>query len=140
MKYLIDTNIFLRVLIPEDKHSFLECKNVITAIETGSIEAITTSITLAELAWTLKSHYKLTKVEIVSALKSTRGTSNLIIDDSYDNSLAIELFEKHNVKFIDCLLASIPEVQNKAWTIISYDKDFDKLKILKKEPGQIKLK
>lgn len=139
MKYLIDTNIFLRTIIPENQKSFSECKEIINLIESGFIEAVTTSATLAELAWTLKSHYRLNKDEIVIALKSVKGINGLEIVDSYDSAISIELFEKNNVKFIDCLIASIPAVQNKSWTIISYDKDFDKLKVLKKEPRQIKL-
>ena len=31
-----------------------------------------------------------------------------------------------------------PLSKNKKWVIVSYDKDFDKLKVIRKEPGQIK--
>lgn len=134
MKYLIDTNVFLRTLVPEDKKSFLECKNIISLIETGSIDAVTASVALAELVWTLKSHYRLKKDEIVLAIKSVAGTKGLEIVDNYDSGLSIDLFEKTNVKFIDCLLASILQLQNKEWGVISYDKDFDKLGVIRKEP------
>jgi predicted nucleic-acid-binding protein len=137
MKYLIDTNIFLRILIPENEKSFLECTSLIKEVKNGSVKAMITNVTLAELAWTLKSYYKIKKDKIVIALKSILDINGLVVIDKLNSTNAVELYEKYNVKFIDCLLASIIEIQNKTWTIISYDKDFDKLNIIRKEPREI---
>jgi len=35
------------------------------------------------------------------------------------------------------MLASIPKVLSKEWVIVSYDKDFKKLPIISKEPGEV---
>ena len=41
------------------------------------------------------------------------------------------------MKFIDALIASHKSIQEEAAVIVSYDKDFDKLGILRKEPKDI---
>lgn len=139
MKYVIDANIFLRIFANDDKKKAQECGVLIRAITDGKINAYTTSITIAEVVWTLQSFYSYNKENVVEAVKSITGINSLAIIDNYNHSIAFSLFEKNNVKFIDCLLASIPEIQKKEWAIISYDKDFDRLKIIRKEPGKITL-
>jgi predicted nucleic acid-binding protein len=54
-----------------------------------------------------------------------------------DVSLAIEFYKNYNIKFIDALIASNPKIFKKEITIISYDKDFDKINVLRKEPKEI---
>jgi len=52
-------------------------------------------------------------------------------------NLAIEIYEKFPVKFIDALIVSNPKIFKKEITIISYDKDFDKLNVKRKEPKDV---
>lgn len=56
--------------------------------------------------------------------------------DHYDYLSAVSLFEKTNVKFFDALISSISEIMEQRWIVISYDKDFDKLGVKRKEPGE----
>lgn len=140
MKYVIDTNIFLRILTNDDTQKAHECNTLVKAIIGGEIDVCTTSITITEVVWTLQSFYSYTKDSIVDAIKSITGISGMTIIDNYNNSVAYNLFEKNNVKFVDCLLASIPKIQKKDWAIISYDRDFDKLGIIRKEPKTFKFK
>ena len=55
----------------------------------------------------------------------------------YDYINAVSLFSKYKVPFVDCCIASIPEVQSKELTVVSYDADFKKLPVLWKTPKQI---
>lgn len=136
MKYFVDTNIFLRVLVRESQSMFGECSNCLSLIECGKIKATTSDIVLSEVVWTLKRFYKLPKTKII---KSLHGIYEFKFkyDNNFQTKLAVDLFKNKSVKYIDCLIASIPEVQNKKWTVISYDKDFDKLGVKRKEPGEI---
>lgn len=52
---------------------------------------------------------------------------------------AIDLYQKHNIKFVDALIASHPKMQNKEIVVVSYDKDFDKLGIKRQEPAEVLL-
>lgn len=47
------------------------------------------------------------------------------------------MFEQKPVKFIDALLASIKEIKEKKWKVVSYDRDFDKLGVVRIEPKEI---
>ncbi len=133
MIYILDTNIFLRTLIKEDNQTFEDCINFLRLVKTNKIKAILPGVVLSEIAWVLKSFYKFPKSKVVKALKSMLKLSGLKIADNYDYKQTIKFYESKNVKYIDCLIASL--VKNKNYSVISYDKDFDKLKIKRQEPG-----
>jgi predicted nucleic-acid-binding protein len=140
MVYLIDTNVFLRTLVKENKNSFNHCYSFLKAVKTNKIKAVTASIVLAEIVWTLSSFYKLPKKQVVEAIRSIVNLRGLKIVDKYNHLLAINLYESKTVKYIDAVIASIDEIQAKKWTVVSYDDDFDKLGIVRKEPKQVFLK
>lgn len=136
-KVFIDTNIFLRTLIEEDKKSFKDCFQLLQNIKTNKLRGVTSSVILSEVAWTLFSYYKFSKPEVVKALRSIINLRGLSIIDKFQHEIALSLYEKNNVKFIDALIASNPDIFNKKWVIISYDNDFDKINIKRMEPNQI---
>ena len=137
MKYFIDTNIFLRILIKENKKAFSDCSAFLEKVKTNKIKAVTASLVLAEIAWTLSSYYKFPQKKVAQAVKSVVNLRNLKIIDGYDHLLALELFENSRVKFIDAYIASIQKIQLKKWTIVSYDKHFDKLGVKRIEPKKV---
>ena len=137
MKYFIDTNIFLRVAIIEDKKTFEECEKVLSAVKSGLIDAVTSSVVLAEMVWVLGKSYNEPKKKIVKLLKYTMNINGLGVVDDFDMTKALELYEAYNVKFIDAMLASIPEILSKKWTVISYDEDFKKLPVKWLTPGNL---
>jgi predicted nucleic-acid-binding protein len=135
--YFIDTNIFLRMIVKDDKQSAKDCALLFDKIKRGKISATISILILAEIQWTLKSFYGLEKKQITTILKSISEMKYLKTRDKHDAAVALELYEKYNVKFIDALIVSYSEILNKKMTVISFDKDFDKLKILRKEPRDL---
>lgn len=136
-KYFIDTNIFLRPIVKDDFRKVQECEKILEKVKEGEIIAFTSNIVLAELMWVCNSFYKIKKQEIVKILKGISNFKNLKIIDNFNSKVAIKLYEKHSIKFIDALIASNPDILDKTMAIISYDKDFDKINIIRKEPKQI---
>lgn len=138
--YFIDSNIFLRVLAKENPQIFDECVGLLTKIRNkGSGTAFYTgNLVVAEVAWTLASYYKAPKDLIIKGLGSIFNTGNIKFVEDYDFKVALKIYAEKNVKFIDALIASIPQIQAKEWTVISYDRDFDKIGINRKEPMGIK--
>ena len=136
-KYFLDTNIFLRVLIKEGNRVFKDCYQLLERVKTNQIKAATANIALAEIAWTLHSYYQFPKGEVVQAIKGILNLRGLRIIDSYEPFWAIEKFRQHNIKYIDALIASILIRQKSKWVIVSYDKDFDKIGVKRKEPEEI---
>jgi len=133
MIFILDTNIFLRVLIKEDKQTFTDCVNFLELVKNKKIEAVVPGVVLSEIAWVLKSFYSFSKSKIVKALKSIIKLNGLEIVDDYDYDQALDFYSKKNVKYIDCLIASLAKGKN--YTVISYDQDFDKLKVKRREPS-----
>ena len=137
MLYFIDSNIFLRALHKENRKFFLDCVRLLKNIKENRIKAYTSTVVLAEVVWTLQSFYGIEKDKIISGLKGITSLNGLKITDNYNNVLALDIWQKHSVKFIDALIASDPAVQDKSASIISYDRDFDKLKVVRHEPKDI---
>lgn len=137
MKYFLDTNIFIRVLELENKKIFNECHKVLDLVKNLKIKAYTSSTVLSEIVWVLGSSYNESREKILTGLSSILKLNNLKIIDNYDLSKALELYSDFSVKFIDALIASNPEIQAKKMTVVSYDKDFDKLKVKRLEPKDL---
>ncbi len=137
MIYFIDTNVFLRTLIAsQDTAIQRQCTELFEHIRDQKITAVTADIVLAEVVWTLKTFYKLPKKEITLALKSILNLK-ISLHNEHSTQDAVMLFEQNNVKYIDCLIASIPAIKHKQWVVVSYDSNFDKLGVLRKEPQKI---
>lgn len=136
-KYFLDSNIFLRPIIKDDPRQAEECKILFEKIKSGEIKALTSSLVLAEIAWVCKSVYGLGSGEIVKILKGILGFKYIKFVDDFDPFLAVEIFQNFNVKFIDCLTASNAWIYKREVAIISYDGDFDKLNVIRKEPAEV---
>ena len=136
--YFIDTNIFLQVLIKEDVQSFQECLRILRLVRENQILAVTSSLVLAEIGWTLKSFYETPKDKIAEMIESIVNLRGLKIVDDFDPSLALEFFRQYNVKLIDAFIASLKPIADKKWIVVSYDKDFQKLPILASFPALVK--
>lgn len=137
MNYFIDTNIFLRVLVKEDIKQSEECFKLLEKIKTNTIEGFTAGIILAEIVWTLKSYYAVEKNQVINSLKAILHLSGLKIIDGYDHNWALKLYGTHNVKYVDCLIASLKPIKNHTMTIVSYDRDFNSLPVLTKTPSSL---
>lgn len=136
--FLIDTNIFLRLIVNDDEKSSKDCAKFLEGVKNSTYKAITTTVTLSEIAWTLLSFYKLEKKDVAKAVSSILSLQGLEIFDQYDHILTLEIFTGKNVKYIDALIASTAISIGKNCIIVSYDKDFDKIENIKrKEPREI---
>ena len=132
--YFIDTNVFIRVLVKDNEKFFRECLSFLNLIKKDEIRAFTSTLVLSEVEWVLDGFYKFEKQKVIEALDGIIKLKNLKIIDKFDPQLALDIFQKNNVKFIDALISSNPQIFQMKIIIISYDKDFDKLNVKRKEP------
>ena len=132
--YFVDTNIFLRALINDDEKKYTDVITFLEGIKNNRFKAYSSSLVLAEVVWTLSSFYKLQKSDVVKSVESIINLSGLMFVENQDSAKALDLYKTHNVKYIDCLIISGLIDKNKAWTIVSYDLDFDKLGAERIEP------
>lgn len=134
--YFIDTNVFIRFFVKEDEKHFFECSGIMQRMRRGEIRGYINSLVLAEVNWVLKTFYRFSKKDILYALQSIISLPNLWIDDRNDPAKAVFLYQRHNVKFIDAMIASHALVADWKIPVISYDSDFSKLGIVHLTPRQ----
>lgn len=132
--FLIDTNVFVETLIERDEKYHRDSLRFLRVAREGQLNVAVAGVSLAELVWVLGRTYKLKKPDLVKAVNSVLRLRGLRLIDEYDYKEALELYQKHAVKFIDCLMASITKVKERKWILVSYDKDFDKLGVKRLEP------
>lgn len=137
MKYLLDTNVFLRFLVRDSEIDYKECKTLFESINNSKDEFITTGIVLSEISWVLGSYYKRSREETSEKLNGILKIKGLKLIDNYNWLSAIKIYRENKVKFIDAVLSTIPQVAQKEWTIVSYDEDFKKLPVLWKKPSDL---
>ena len=136
-KYFLDTNVFLRPIVRDVPSQAADCLKLLEKISKGGLVAFTSSLVLAELNWTLLKFYDYSKSDIVEILSGLAVAKNLKIADRYNPVQASQLYTTYNVKFIDCLIASHPQISSQQMAVVSYDKDFDKLGVKRFEPSDL---
>ena len=139
MVYFLDTNIFTRISVKDSSEMALECEQLIENIRRGKIAAITSNFVIIEFGWLLKSYYKKDRAETAEFMAGVYKLNGLKVIDELDLPKAINLFKNNNVDLTDALIASIPQIASKTWTVVSYDEDFKKLPVLWKKPGGVKV-
>jgi predicted nucleic acid-binding protein len=136
--YFIDTNIFLRTLVLENPQMTRESAAVLRLIKNGVIKAYTNDLVIAEINWVLRQVYLTSKEQRIKSIKGIIKLKNLKIVTETDFLLGLNLYEQYNIKFIDALIAANRLIQKRQAIIVSYNKDFDKIKGIKRlEPKQI---
>jgi len=136
-RYFVDTNVFIDIVMKRDEKRFRQCSRFFQKVKLNKIKAVTGNVVLAELIWTLKSFYGIGKEEIARRIKSIIKLRGIKLVDNYDSLRAIDLYQSKSIKYIDALIASIKPIQEKKWTVVSFDKDFDRIGVNRKEPGKI---
>jgi len=135
----IDTNIFLRYYIREDKQTYLDCQKFLKKVSQGSIRAFINTLVISEVYFVAKTQYDISKSDCLMLLRNIRGYKGLTLLDSYNYSKALDIFEVNNVKFTDSFIASFQPIVDGQMPIVSYDKDFDKIPGVKRvEPSAVK--
>lgn len=124
-KIFLDTNIWLRFLVADQKKQYETCKKLISLNEEGKFKLYTSTIVLLEIIYTLSSFYRIRKRTIINDIKAILISRNLTLIEKTDFEKALSLYQKHKIKLADCLIASqVP----KGVLLCTYDRDFKKIK------------
>lgn len=136
MVYFIDANIFLEIQLNDEKSG--ECKEFIRKIDANKIDAVTSDFIvytcLIQIFNKTKSPEKMnnfmTFLTNLEKLEIIRPSQAVI-------SKAVENTKKYKLDFDDALVVACV-TENKIDSLVSFDKDFDKVEDLKRvEPKNI---
>ncbi|MFQ5800110.1 MAG: PIN domain-containing protein [Candidatus Hydrothermarchaeales archaeon] len=127
MEVFLDSNIFLRAILRDDKKKAAHCLKLFEKVDRGEVGAATSTLVLNEILWVLEG-YKVERKEIAERLDAI-ARSNLEILGTKDSSIVLEslaYYRDLEVDFIDALNACIAR-ENEIQMIVTYDSHFEKL-------------
>ncbi len=132
--YLVDTNIFLEVLLCQAKKE--ECEKLLGLFAKGEKLGIVTDFTVHSIIVTMFSYGKLEGLKVfLSSLTSYKGL-RIYPTDLTNEITATQLAAENKLDMDDAIQYSIAVATN-VEAIVSFDKHFNKLQIPRKEPHQI---
>jgi len=132
--YLIDTNIFLEVMLSRKRSE--ECKRLLTMLREGKIKGIATDFTIYSIMILLEKFNRLSELKrFLLSLTAYKGLLIYVLSIT-DKVRAVEEAKKGKLD-LDDALQYVSALSVKAKAIVSFDKDLDRLKIPRVEPKDI---
>lgn len=123
-KVFVETSVLMRFLTADDAQKFQDCLALFEKIEQGQIRPYTSNMVVLEALFLLTKLYKFPKTKVLIDLHKVLDLRNLTLIEKTDTKAALNLFEKFNIKYADCMIATqVP----KAIILLTYDEDFKKL-------------
>ena len=124
MVYLLDTNIIIRFLVGDNEEHLAKSTEYFEQIELGSMEVEILSDVLMEAFFVLTKFYKVTKVEVISDLKTILSFEGVVNKDKVILFETLSIIENKNIDFVDALICAKCKFQN--YEKLSFDKDLSK--------------
>ena len=123
-KIFIDTSVFIRFLTKDNPKKYEDCLLLLQLVSEGKIKPYISNIVIMELIFILDRHYNFPKSKVTDAIARLYLLRNLTVIEKTNTKIALGLYQKFNIKYGDCLIAS--QVK-KGIILISYDEEFDKI-------------
>jgi len=132
--YLVDTNIFLEVLLCQDRKD--ECEHFLERIRTGKETAIVTDFSVHSVIVIMGNLEKLNGLKIfLSSLSAYKGLR--IHQTSLNLEIKAAEIAANGKLDIDDSLQYVVALNSGVEAIVSFDRHFANLKIPRKEPHEI---
>jgi predicted nucleic-acid-binding protein len=130
---LLDTNVLVRFLTFDNAKKYKNLYEFFESLERGEMRLELKLIVLFQTIFVLKSVYHVPKKQIADSLMDLFKYKGISVKEKKTIFRALELWREKNIEIVDCyLLACIEkDPQN---ILYSYDRDFDKFNINRKEP------
>lgn len=123
MKVFVDTNIWVRYFVRDNKEQFEYCSQLIKSIESGKVRSYVSPIVLLELFYVLQSVYDVPRIEVSEDIQAILDMRMITILDRTDSRKAFDVHTNTHVKYSDCLIAT---QLSKDMILCTYDIDFKK--------------
>lgn len=130
-KYFADTNIFVRYYLKDDKKLSPLAENIIHGCLSGKYSLVICAVTFLEILWILGSFYRQPKDKLISFLENILEIENLTITDQNLTKTMFLIYKSTNIDITDSYFGALME-QEKISEIFSFDRDFEKIKGIKR--------
>ena len=128
-KYFVDTNVFIRYLVNDEPDQADRVDRLLDKAEKGEIRLVTGPPVFFELAWTLKSFYKIKKDEIYIYLISIAGIKGLDVADIDVVEESLEIYKNDSVEFSDAYISVLSKKLGTAGVVTFNKKHFNRLDV-----------
>lgn len=130
-KYFLDTNIFIRFLVKDVKPQFEKSKAIFKAIEEEKFTASVSVLVINETVWILENFYEIPRRKYIPELTKILTLKNLKSVEMNKSDLfgILSGMVQEKLDFTDLYLISLAKKNDR---IVSFDKDFDRLKKIKR--------
>jgi predicted nucleic acid-binding protein len=131
-KFYLDTNIIVRLIANNNTTQHHQAKKIFKEIETGKKNVYLSLLVINEVLWILSRYYKIKRTVFVPSLIKLFSLKNIKTWEVKKSSLffILEGYQKSSFDFTDLYLSY---KAGKLAKIVSFDKDFDKLKATRAE-------
>lgn len=130
---LLDTNVLIRFLTLDKSKKYKKLYTFFESLERGELRVELKLIVLFQVIFVLKSFYKVPKDYISNGLIDILKYKGITVKEKKIVQRALELWREKNVEIVDCYLIACLEKDTQN-LLYSYDRDFDKFRINRKEP------
>lgn len=129
----VDTNIFLRYLVPEEPVKTEACLALFQQVQRNQLQIITSEAVIAEVVFVLGSKrlYHLPRLEIKDRLHPILLLPSLKLPHRKSYLRALDYYSQSTLDFEDCLIIAQMERQ-RVNELYSYDQDFDAISGIKR--------
>jgi predicted nucleic-acid-binding protein len=124
-KFIVDTNILIRIIVQDDNEQAEYIKEIIRKVDDEEYILYVPTIVFVETCWVLKSRYKFSKKVITDCLTEIFEVDGVILED--ENCLSgLISHANNNVDIVDALLAEKSKATS--FSVLTWNaKDFKKL-------------
>lgn len=133
MMALLDTNVLLRFLTADKSKKYKRLYEFFESLERGDMRVELKLIVLFQVIFVLKSFYNVPKGDIAGGIQNILKYKGISIKEKKIVQRTLELWSKKNVEIVDCYLIACLEKDSQN-LLYSYDRDFDKFEVNRKEP------
>ncbi len=99
----IDTNILARFLAQDDADQSQRADTLLQTLSTQD-PGFVSLVSLIELAWVMRSRYRVSKSELIESFERLLNSPELVIENQPAVAQALERFGKAKTDFADCLI------------------------------------
>ena len=124
--YLVDSNIFLRYILPEKTKLHEQATAFFAGAQHKKHKLFFDDVTIAEIVWVLKSVYQKNSKEISTLISPIIEHDGILLNDKKLILQTIAYFSTHNLSYIDCYLHCLS--QSKNIPLATFDTKLSKIK------------
>ena len=133
MMALLDTNVLIRFLTSDKTKKFRGVYTLFESLEQGDLRVELKLIVLFQVVFVLRSFYSVPREDIAVVMQGILKYKGIIVKEKKIVRRMLELWHDSKLDIVDCYLIAYLEGDRQN-ILYSYDRDFDKFKINRKEP------